>query len=248
MTKARLLILLALAAAISGCASTRAILTAPGAVPVTESAARYAFGNVQQGEMIRVEFEVRNTAPYYVSVEKVENVCGCTTTSLAADTIAPGDAVSLWVSLDTASLWGPQAKTVIVHLDDPYRRMVRLTVEGVVKELLHCEPRRVDEVTKADSVVVAVRFENTADRELVLKAAAVDPPNHVTIDFPDKPLPLHLAAGESATVNVRAELARPGVRLVGKILLTIEGAGDTVKLPFYFERPADGDAPKRRPL
>jgi hypothetical protein len=222
--------------ALGACASARSQPAAASAVVVADQVGRSPFGEVYQGEKIRVEFAIRNTAPYRVTIDSIENVCGCTATRLENGILLPGDTQSVWVELDTARLWGPQSKTVILHTDDPYRRAIRLTLEGVVRELLRFDPRRIDAQSPDPSFSTTVQVANAADRDLTIKELAIKPADHVRAAFAGRSLPLRLAPGETATLLVQAELARPGARLVGEIGLTLDKPGVRLALPFRIER------------
>ena len=215
----------------------------PDAIFVPEKTGRYHFGEVFQGETIQTQFTIYNPAPYPINIVRVENTCGCTSTRLEGERIGPRQQRILRVELDTKSLWGPQSKAVIVHTNDPYRQRVRLTLEGVVRTYLVCEPRRLVAKKIEGRHVERVRIVNTSDQPLELTSATVFPAcPHVQAHFPQAALPISLEAGDSTVLEVEAVLAKKGVRITGEIQITTQHPFARAQIPFFFESPP----PKRR--
>ncbi|NLH50671.1 MAG: DUF1573 domain-containing protein [Myxococcales bacterium] len=233
--KNHLLIVFCLLASLA-CASARPTDRVATAIPVEGVNARYGFGEVYQGEKIRVEFMILNPAPYQLSIEEVENICGCTTTIASKTTIRPNGSLSFWLILDTSRLWGPQSKSVILDTNDPQRRQIRLTIEGVVRERLRCEPRRIQAKLNEDVYETTVKVVNSSDDSLAINRLEIEPADHLAAVFVDRQLPFTLAAGESADLRFHAELTRPGVKLVGHVTIGISATELSLELPFFVER------------
>lgn len=71
--------------------------------PVIEVTAAYDFGPVVKGEIATVELPVTNSGSAPLVIEAVSTSCGCTTATLSAMTINPGQEAILSVAYDTAA-------------------------------------------------------------------------------------------------------------------------------------------------
>jgi hypothetical protein len=155
---------------------------------------------------------------------------------LSGEAIRSNQQQILHVDLDTSRLWGPQSKAVILHTDDPHRRTIRLAVEGVVKERIVCEPRRLNAQTGDGRWATRVRLTNATRETLTIQAITIEPNEHMTAALVDKTLPCPLAAGETIALDVAAELGRPDAKLVGQIVFAFAEVEAKASLPFYLER------------
>ena len=79
----------------------------------------YDFGSIQEGFAVTHVFLIQNTGDETLVIERVIASCGCTTTELAADRLAPGASVELEVFVDTAGFGGRIAKTITIYSNDP---------------------------------------------------------------------------------------------------------------------------------
>jgi hypothetical protein len=239
MRRTLLLVACALAAA---CATTKPA-GPPGSIATTGPEARFVFGEVYQGARVQAVFVIGNDAPYRITIDQVEHTCGCTSTSLTDTIIKPFESRTVVVELDTTRLWGPQNKSVILHTDDPYRRTIKLVLEGVVKGHLECDPRRIHAQITGPAYQAAVHVRNSGEQELTIVSLTVEPAEHVRAAFAGRALPVHLAPGETADLAVDAELARPGALVVGHILLQLNGEDEPVKVPFAIDRLRENGEP-----
>jgi len=77
-------------------------------------APKHNFGFVREGEVVKMEFVIRNTGkePLIITDTKVE--CGCTTVEKPAQPIIPGGSGILKVSFDTKNKMDRQDRTVTI--------------------------------------------------------------------------------------------------------------------------------------
>lgn len=231
----------------SGCAGLSAIQAPSDAIPVPEETATYNFGEVFQGERVQVNFLIGNRAPYRIDIDQIDNQCGCTTSLLTDQAINPGEQVLLMVELNTDRLWGPQAKSVVLHTNDPGRQQIRLVLEGMVREVLPCEPRRIHMVTDEAAPMTTVLLKNAKEKPITIGEIDLESQTHLSAWFVRQSLPLELAPGQEASLIIQAELNHPGARLSGNICFRLEGESAITLLPYTFERRESGKtAPKRR--
>jgi rhodanese-related sulfurtransferase len=80
----------------------------------------YDFGSVLEGFAVTHAFTLRNTGSETLEIYRVAASCGCTTTQLATDRLAPGGSVELEVLVDTAGFGGHGiSKSIYVYCNDP---------------------------------------------------------------------------------------------------------------------------------
>jgi hypothetical protein len=89
--------------------------------PSISVATIYDFGTVVKGDIATAELPVSNSGSAPLVIEAVSTSCGCTTATLSAMTIAPGQEVVLSVAYDTAaheSDMGLMERTVFLMTND----------------------------------------------------------------------------------------------------------------------------------
>jgi len=80
----------------------------------------YDFGSVLEGFAVTHAFTLQNTGSEILEIARVSASCGCTTTQLATDRLAPGESVELEALLDTAGFGGRKiSKSIYVYCNDP---------------------------------------------------------------------------------------------------------------------------------
>jgi hypothetical protein len=100
--------------------------------PTIVVTATYDFGPVVKGEIATAELPVTNSGSAPLVIESVSTSCGCTTATLSAMTIDPGQEAILSVAYDTAaheSDMGLMERTVFLATNDEANGdvMIRLT-------------------------------------------------------------------------------------------------------------------------
>ena len=101
----------------------------------TFSETNFEFGNIQQGESIEHEFEIKNEGKSDLIIRKVTASCGCTAANPEKNVIAPGESTTLKVVFNSRGKKGRQNKTVTVITNDPKNFKKVLWVKGNVEEL-----------------------------------------------------------------------------------------------------------------
>jgi len=89
--------------------------------PSISVATTYDFGTVVKGEIATAELPVSNNGSAPLIIEAISTSCGCTTATLSAMTINPGQEVVLSVAYDTAaheSDMGLMERTVFLMTND----------------------------------------------------------------------------------------------------------------------------------
>ena len=92
----------------------------------------FAFGKVEQGQMIKHTFQFVNEGGKDLMITQVTPSCGCTATSWSREAIRPGTKGEITIAFNTAGKMGPQNKTItIVSNTEPAIRLLYLTGEVV---------------------------------------------------------------------------------------------------------------------
>ncbi len=218
------------------CASTQRTEAPSTAVPVDESYGIFRFGEVFEGQTITATFLIRNPSPFYLIIDEVETTCGCTTAQLAGQQLPPNGEILVRVTLQTAHLWGPQSKMVVLHTNSPYRPKIKLLLEGVVRERLQLEPRRISAETDQATYHATVRVTNVTDQAMQIESLTTEPAElvHATLDH--QTLPFSLAPGATAIIAVDVQLEHAGAKVAGNVFLHLAGGEDPTQLPVYVER------------
>lgn len=89
---------------------------------------------------VKLAFAFTNSTGRAVTITDVETSCGCTATSLAKKTYAPGERGRLDVTFDTRGTAGPQQKTIYVRTSDA-PEATALTLKVSVPAWLEIAPR-----------------------------------------------------------------------------------------------------------
>ena len=96
----------------------------------------YDFGFAIDGSFVRHVFVVTNTGNETLEISRVRSTCGCTTSALATNSLAPGQSVDLEVVLDTAG-YGGRVLTRVLYIEsnDPQAPQQAIRMTGNVGEL-----------------------------------------------------------------------------------------------------------------
>ncbi len=218
------------------CASAQQADPPPAAIPVDEAAATYRFGAVFEGETVIATFLIRNPSPFRLIIDEVETPCGCTTAQLAGQELKPQGEILVRVSLSTARLWGPQSKMVILHTNSPYRPRIKLLLEGVVRERLQLEPRRINVETTESSFHTTVRLTNVTDKPMQIESVSSEPAELLRAALDATEMPVTMAPGASLSLVVDAQLDHVGAQLIGTVSLHLAGWEEPARLPVFVER------------
>ncbi len=103
----------------------------------------FDFGQRDNSETVTHHFVLRNEGTGVLKIESVRASCGCTTTELPTDTLAPGEELKLETQTNLRGRQGPQTKTVTVFSNDPEQPSLRLTMKGDALASIAIEPMNI---------------------------------------------------------------------------------------------------------
>jgi len=100
---------------------------------ITVDKAVYEFDTVLEGVVVTHTFVLTNAGDETLEITSVHTTCGCTTTGLAQQNLAPGESVNLDTVFDTVGYGGRTVtKMIYVESNDPASPRVTLQLQGTV--------------------------------------------------------------------------------------------------------------------
>jgi rhodanese-related sulfurtransferase len=113
-------------------AAVAVALPAAAAPRIAVDLATYEFGDVVEGLSVEHTFVLTNTGDADLVIGEVQVSCGCTTTSLPTNRLAPGQSVGLHALVDTSGYSGTIRKAITVNSNDPTRPQLQVGFLGNV--------------------------------------------------------------------------------------------------------------------
>jgi hypothetical protein len=96
----------------------------------------FDFGEVMQGELVKVRFEIKNTGKVALKIFEVKPSCGCTLADYSKDAVEPGKTAWVEAEVDTKALYGTISKTVSVMANtQPTTIPLQITGKVLSKDL-----------------------------------------------------------------------------------------------------------------
>ncbi len=103
----------------------------------------YNFGKLDNSETVKSDFTLRNEGTALLKIENVRASCGCTTTALEKNELAPGEEVKIEASTNLKGRQGPQTKAITVTSNDPENPTFQLRIVGEAIASISIEPMAV---------------------------------------------------------------------------------------------------------
>jgi len=104
----------------------------------------FDFGTMQDTETLVHDFVLRNAGTGVLEIKNIRPSCGCTTTELEKDKLAPGEEVKINAKVNLSGRQGKQVKAITVTTNDPETASVQLRMEGMVTASINVDPDRVN--------------------------------------------------------------------------------------------------------
>jgi hypothetical protein len=92
----------------------------------------YDFGKIPPGQKVTHRFKATNAGTAPLTITQVNPGCGCTSSVVGKDTLAPGESTELEVSFDPAGMRGLAQKSVQVLSNDPVEPSQVITFQADV--------------------------------------------------------------------------------------------------------------------
>ena len=200
----------------------------------------FDFGEVRADLAVTNTFILRNAGTGTVSIVNVRPTCGCTTTALATNQLAPGAVAELRATLSLVGRTGHQNKAIFVETNDRLNPRLKLEMTGVIARDIDVQPEGVhfgtlgrdgdaqrDVLLTANSnLTFAIKSVNTGASLFEAEVEAREPGKVYWIHIKAKgPRP---AGTTSAIVQVVTDCpTTPSIT----IPVTVFAAGDVVAVP-----------------
>ncbi|TRZ95476.1 DUF1573 domain-containing protein [bacterium] len=75
------------------------------------------FGRVKQGDVVRHNFNLKNTTGKTFKIKDVTTSCGCMASAAKKDKLLPGESTEIGVEFDSQGYSGPVQQFIYVHTD-----------------------------------------------------------------------------------------------------------------------------------
>jgi hypothetical protein len=99
---------------------------------VAVDSSQHDFGQLGPGAIVSHRFQVSNKGGAPLRLLRVDTSCGCTSSLLGKDLLAPGESTELEVNFNTAGLQGPVQRTVTLVTDDPRSPSLLLGIQAEI--------------------------------------------------------------------------------------------------------------------
>lgn len=103
----------------------------------------FNFGKVDNSETVEHDFILRNEGTGVLKIESVRASCGCTTTELEKNELAPGEEIKIHAATNLKGRQGPQTKSITVMTNDPDNPSYQLRIVGEAIASIAIEPMSV---------------------------------------------------------------------------------------------------------
>lgn len=164
------------------------------------------FSEIDPGRPLRAEFLLTNDGSQPVRFLDYKTSCGCISVAALPAMVAPGATGRVVCELNTTGLRGRVVQSVLLRMDHPVQKSVRLELRGVVRGLW-IEPGRVDFGT--------VEAGKRPRREVVVVAAGFPQARLESVELGDhSPLKYEVRPG-----HVVEEQKHLGVTVLGRLAL-----------------------------
>lgn len=95
--------------------------------------AKKNFGFVKKGEVVKIEYSIKNTGNQPLIISSVEIGCSCTTVDYPKQPIDPNTTEKVIITFDTKTVYDRQDRVVILKSNDK-KESTKLRYKGVVLE------------------------------------------------------------------------------------------------------------------
>ncbi len=176
----------------------------------------FDFGSMQDTETLNHKFLLRNEGTGILKITNVRPSCGCTTTELEKNELAPGEEVNISAAVNLSGRQGKQVKAITVTTNDPNNQSVQLRMEGMVTASINVEPDRVNfgEILDDESRENIVNITSTVD-DLTFTVQSAEVAEMDFIDYEIK----EVTPGKAYQVIVKAKGPMPVGQHNGRMII-----------------------------
>lgn len=180
------------------------------------------FGAVYEDAVVKHSYVLTNQGPRAVKLSGVRASCGCTSVTLAANELAPGQTTTIEAVINFKGRRGRQVKAIYAETDDPAAKFIRVEFTGVVVVPLESQPEGIHFGT----VGAAERVE----REVLITAVSNEPFKVLSARSTSDKISVSVETREAEKKYV-VKVACDGPRKLGTFMGAVEVVTDHPRMP-----------------
>ena len=92
------------------------------------------FGTVNQGEILKHEFLLKNKTENILEINSIHTSCGCTASESGKKSILPGETTTIKVTFNSRGYLGKAQQFVYVNTSDPDLAIIKFTIKANVEK------------------------------------------------------------------------------------------------------------------
>lgn len=113
---------------------SQTVATAPSGQPELKiDPNAYDFGVVKEGAVLTHAFVFKNTESETITIKEVNTSCACATPKVSANTVKPGEEISIEITFDTKGYSGKKKRHLFVHTDSKKNSLVIFEIQADVQ-------------------------------------------------------------------------------------------------------------------
>jgi len=191
----------------------------------------YDFGLVVQGDPVEYAFTFSNRGDQPLLIDRVKSSCGCTAVLASTRELEPGETGEIKATFNSSQFRGPVSKEISVYSNDRQQSVARLTLKGVVKELVRVTPPQLNfgAIPPNQQSVLEVTLVNQGSNSVTL-----DQPTTTAAELTASLETKGLAPGEKTSLQVRFQPKPHQVRFSGYVIIALADQTDKeLRIPVY---------------
>ncbi len=95
---------------------------------------KYDFGRVKKGEIVKMEFTVRNVGNAPLILKNYEVACSCTSVEYETKPVLPNEQTIVKVNFDTKTVYERQDRNVFIYYNSDKKGVIKLRFKGYVEK------------------------------------------------------------------------------------------------------------------
>lgn len=171
----------------------------------------YDFGAVNEGEVVRHVFFIKNVGKDTLILARVHSSCGCTAALASNDEVAPGDSAEIRTTFRSKGYSGKVLKKVFVDTNDPSHYRITFEITGEVIPKPAPEAALSKTIMEVGTLQVGkvetlhVYLKNVGQKDLT-----VDGVETTGLDVLPPFFPEPINPGDSISLNLQLNANKPG--------------------------------------
>ena len=191
----------------------------------------YDFGQIIQGDSVEHAFVFSNRGDQPLLINRVRSSCGCTAVLAYTRELQPGSSGEIKATFNSTQFRGPVSKQISIYSNDLQQPVAKLTLKGVVKELVKITPAQLNfgAVSADQQTTLAVTLLNQSSSPVTF-AQLTTTAAELSASFESE----ELAPGEQTLLQVSFRPNPDQARFSGYVIITLGGPqAKELRIPVY---------------